>query len=142
MKFAFFLLAAFTLIAVSCSKSGSGKPEISIESINTIIPYNGELDAVLKFTDSKGDLANGTFTAIILNLNQQPPTNLLTDTIVSTIPSFPGNTKGELEFTLPAGNFQEHATENDTLQIKFSATDASGISSDTILSPIIVALYQ
>jgi hypothetical protein len=142
MKFTFFLLAAITLLAVSCSKSGSGKPEISIQSINTIIPYSGELDAVLKFTDKKGDLGNGTFTAIIVNLNQQPPTNLLADTIVSAIPSFPSNTSGQLEFTLPAGNFQEHATQNDTLRIRFSATDASGISSDTILSPIIVALYQ
>ena len=142
MKFIFFLFAGFGFIAFSCKKTGSGKPEISIQSINTVIPYTGELDAVLKFTDKKGDLGNGTFTAIIVNLNQQPPTNLLNDTIVSSIPSFPSNTTGQLEFTLPAGNFQEHATQNDTLKIKFFAIDASGISSDTITSPLIVALYQ
>ena len=144
MKFIFFICTIFFLLSTSCTKSSSGKPVITIQSINTVIPYNGELDAYLKFTDSKGGLSGGSFTTIIKNLNQAPisPGDSLTDSITSIIPNFPNTHTGQLEFTLPANSFHEHATQNDTVQLKFFATDAAGVGSDTVLSPVIVVLYQ
>ena len=143
MKFTLFLITIVSLAVISCSKNSyTTKPQITIESINTLIPYDGQLDAKLKFTDKQGDLGEGSITAVRIRLNQHPPNDSLADTYVYTIPDFPNKSLGQLEFTLPANSFHEQTTENDTVQIKFSVIDRAGNKSDTILSPVIVALYQ
>jgi hypothetical protein len=143
MKFYFFLLASISLLAISCNKNSyTTKPQISIESITTVVPLNGEFDAKLKYTDKQGDLGNGIFNAVRISLNQQPPTDSLASEFSSPIPNFNNKSLGELEFTLPPGSLSEHTTQNDTLQFQFSVTDRAGNTSDTITSPVIVVLYQ
>jgi hypothetical protein len=142
MKTIYLLLFSMMIFIAACSKSNSGKPVISIESINSVIPLNGELDAKLKFTQSNGQLSNGTFTAIRNRLNQQPAANPSADTIVSTIPTFPNESKGEFLFTLDYSYLHESDIENDTIQFKFAVTDNAGNTSDTVTTGQIVILYQ
>jgi hypothetical protein len=144
MKFLIFLSLLIVLIFVSCGKGLTTKPQISIESINTLIPVNGQLQAKLKFTDKQGDLGGGTFTAVRVRMNILPfPTADSLNTIYpDSIPDFPNNSKGEFEFDLDASVFQEQTLRNDSLVLKFVVTDRAGNMSDTVTSPLIVALYQ
>jgi hypothetical protein len=144
MKFLVFLSLLLVIIFVSCGKGLTTKPQISIESINTLIPVNGQLQAKLKFSDKQGDLGGGTFTAVRVRMNLLPfPTADSLNTIYQdSIPDFPNNSKGEFEFDLDASVFQEQTLRNDTLVLKFIVTDRAGNMSDTLTSPLIVALYQ
>jgi hypothetical protein len=145
MKISFFLTGALVLLTFGCSKNQAGStPQISIESINTVIPVGGELDATFKFTQKSGNLSNGTFVAIRNRLNQQqlPEGTGSADTLTGPIPTFPNKSNGEFDFTLPYSYLNESTTENDTILFKFAVVDASGNKSDTITSPIIVILYQ
>jgi hypothetical protein len=144
MKAFIFTAIAIGIIFVSCGKGNASKPQISIESITTLIPVNGEFDTKLKFTDKQGDLGGGTFVALRVRLNTQPfpPADSLATSYQDTIPSFPNSSTGQFEFTLDAGRFQEQTQRNDTLLMKFVVIDRGGNASDTITSPMIVALYQ
>jgi hypothetical protein len=141
MKRIVILSPVLFLLYVSCSKNSyTTKPQISIESINTTIAHDGQLNAMLKFTDKQGDLGGGTFTAIIVSLNQQPPINALIDTLPETVPSFPNHSLGEFQYTLDASRLEQHTTQNDTLKMRFCVVDRAGNASDTITSPLIVVL--
>ena len=136
------ILITMTIAAPSCSKSGSsGKPKISIKSINTTIQPGEDLDADLNFTNAN-DLAQGTLVVIRIRTNQIPPQNPIGgDTIFAILPSYGGVDKGELEYTQPYQgylHFDDHI--NDTLIFKFAVIDASNHSSDTISSPKVIAL--
>ena len=144
MKFLIFLTLLTVIIFVSCGKGLTTKPQISIETINTIIPNNGEFNATLKFSDKQGDLGGATLTAIIVPTNKLPPPGGVADTttIMDTIPSFPNSPKGEFLVTLPWSSFHQQVIRNDTCFMQFFVTDRAGNKSDTIKSPQIVALYQ
>jgi hypothetical protein len=144
MKLLFFLSLAAFIVFISCGKKYTTKPQISLESITTVIAFDGTMDAKLKFTDKQGDLGGGTFIAIRKRLNQfpLPSGDSLVDMYLDTIPSFPNYSNGEFEYTLPANFFQEYQFQNDTLIMKFAVVDRAGNKSDTISSPVIVALYQ
>lgn len=144
MKFIVFATLITSIFFASCGKGLTTKPQISIESINTVIPVDGQLDAKLKFTDKQGDLGGGTFTAIRVRMNTlaAPPGDSLPDTILDSIPNFPNNSVGEFEFTLDANSFHEQIFRNDSVVMKFVVIDRAGNKSDTVTSPLIVALYQ
>jgi hypothetical protein len=145
MKISFFLVGALVIGFLSCKKDQyKSVPQISIESINTVIPVGGELDAKFQFTQKNGNLSNGTFIAIRNRLNQQqlPPGTGSADTLTGPIPSFPNKNEGEFDFSLPYSYLNESQTQNDTIEFKFAVVDAGGNKSDTITSPIIVILYQ
>lgn len=143
MKLMSFLIPVVLITVVSCNKTNSGsKPQISIVSVNTTVVRGGQMDVRLKFTSKSANLSGGSFTSIRTRLNQRPPTNISgRDTLPNTIPSFPNQTQGELEYVLPyVGYLTATAHENDTLVFKFFAIDAAGHSSDTISSPKIIII--
>lgn len=147
MKSLIILIPALLLLfVVSCSKNNSSsKPQISIKSINTLIPAGGSLNAIIDFKSNSGNLGRGTFLAIRNRLNQipLPPGTSSGDTVRGPIPDFPDQNKGEFQFNIGWAEFLHQSdAENDTIVLKFAAIDRSGKSSDTIVSPKIVILYQ
>ncbi|MHA4807757.1 hypothetical protein ACX0G9_06610 [Flavitalea flava] len=145
MKSLIILIPAFLLIVVSCSKSNSSsKPQITIKSINTLIPVGGSLDVKLDFNTKAGNMSGGQFIAIRNRLNQNPlpPGTGQADTITNPIPSFPDQNKGEFEFHLDYSALHQSDVENDTIVLKFAAISRDKVSSDTIVSPKIVILFQ
>jgi hypothetical protein len=127
--------------AGSCSKSGGGKPKISIASINNPIQPDEDLDVNLKFSNGS-NLSGGWLLVIRTRVNQIPPINTIGgDTLLLQLPTYSGTDKGEFEFTQPYQSylhFDDHI--NDTLIFKFAAIDANGDSSDIISSPKIVSI--
>ena len=146
MKIHHFVLSASIMILVAaCNKSKyETKPQIHIESINTLIPVGGSMQAKLSFTQQDGKLGQGTFIAIRNRLNQLPlpPGTAGADTLVSPIPEFPDKNQGEIQFTLDYSYLHESDVENDTIMFKFAVVDRVGNKSDTINSEKIVVLYQ
>ena len=144
MKIRHFLLcvSAFLVIAACNKNKYQTKPQITIESINTLIPVEGSLQATLKFTQQDGKLGQGTFIAIRNRLNQTPlpPGTEPADTLVSQIPEFPDKNEGEIQFTLDYSFLHEGDVEPDTIILKFAVVDRVGNASDTISSAKIVVL--
>ncbi|HTI09660.1 MAG TPA: hypothetical protein VL832_13920 [Puia sp.] len=138
---AFLLITFFTVAVVSCSKNNSGsRPKIVLKSINTQIPPGGGLNAVFDFTQGSAELANGTFAAIRIRLNQipLPPGTTSADTLNNPIPEFPAQNKGQFQFQLDYNFLHQSDVYNDTIIFKFAAIDVAGKSSDTLTSPQIV----
>jgi hypothetical protein len=144
MKIWYFVIGGSLIIALSqCSKSGSGgKPSITMESINSIVPVGGTMKATLKFTQSNGLLSGGTFIAIRNRLNQDPlpPADVGVDTLIGPIPGFPDKNQGQFEYTLDYSYLHQSDAENDTLNFRFAVIDREGNNSDTINSGIVVVL--
>ena len=129
-----------TLIILSCNKNNSGKPSISLESVNSTVQPNDSMRALFKFS-SGGALGNGYFYSIRTRLNQVPPTDSTSsDTIQLPIPAFSGNS-GEFRLALPwNGYLSETAGQNDSLTFKFYVVTTGNVSSDTVGSPEIIIL--
>jgi hypothetical protein len=146
MKIRFFRIPLLlTVVLVSCNKDQYQiNPQISIESINSVVPVGGELDAILKFTQKNSVLSGGVFTAIRNRLNQQPlPIGQgSADTTTYTVPSYPDQNQGQFELVLPYTYLNESSNENDTIMFKFVVADREGRVSDTAYSGQIVILYQ
>jgi hypothetical protein len=150
MKIGSFLIPAVlvalittTLVAVSCNKNNSGKPTLSLASINTTVQVNDSMRVTFKFTGG-GQISNGYLWSIRNRVNVNPLTNQSGgDTINFQLPSFSGNS-GEIYFSLPwQGYLSETATENDTFFFKFYVQNAdTTMTSDTVNSPQVVVLYQ
>lgn len=130
-----------TFIAVSCKKSGGGKPTIKLESITTTVQPNDSMIAMFKFGGASA--SNGYFYSIRVRLNQAPVTNQAgPDTIPNPIPSYNANS-GEYRYVLDWGDYlSETANQNDTMVFKFFVLTADSISSDTITSPQIIIVNQ
>jgi hypothetical protein len=136
------ILTSMTLAGLSCSKTGGGKPSLSIESINNPIQAGENLDVKLKFTNGS-NLSGGTLVVFRHRVNQIPPINNISssDTLPVILPTYSGVDKGELEFVQPYNGYLHYDDHiNDTLIFRFAVIDASGHSSDTIASGKIVSL--
>jgi hypothetical protein len=139
-------LIVTTLIVVSCNKNNSGKPTLSLESINTTVQANDSMRVTFKFTGG-GQISNGLFWSIRNRINVNPLTNQSgSDTINFTLPSFSGNS-GQIYFSLPwNGYLNETSSENDTFLFKFfvqnADTSVTTLTSDTVKSPQVVVLFQ
>jgi hypothetical protein len=144
MKFLIFPALLILIIFISCGKGLTTKPQITITSISTLVAVNGQFEAKFKFSDKQGDLGGGTFSALRVRKNLLPPPtgDSLPDTYMDSIPSFPNTSTGEFDFTLDANSFHEQTLRNDSLIMKFVVIDRAGNKSDTVTSPLIVALYQ
>lgn len=139
------MLTVMIQLMLSCNKSKfQTKPQIRIISVNTLVPVNGDIDAIMEFTQKNGRLGNGTFTSIRNRLNQQPllPGEANADTVILPIPDFPDKNQGQFQFTPGYAYLHESSEENDTFQFKFSVVDRVGNQSDTITTPTIVVIYQ
>jgi hypothetical protein len=144
MKFIVFATLITPVFLASCGKSLTTKPQLTIQSITTVIPVNGEFNATIKFEDKQGDVGGGTFASVIVPTNVLPPPSgiQLPSIILDTVPDFPNNSTGQILVTLPANSFEQQTLRNDTLIMKFAVTDRAGNKSDTVTSQMIVALYQ
>jgi hypothetical protein len=147
MKFTFSLIAIATVtLIISCGKSSyTTKPQITVESITSIVPFGGNLEAKIQYTQKTGDLGDGTLIAIRNRLNVNPPRgsgNSSPDSLTYSIPSFPNTKKGEIDFTLEYDYLNQGHLDNDTIVFKFAVIDAAGNKSDTITSNKIVILSQ
>jgi hypothetical protein len=151
MKLGSFLIPAVllalittTLVVIGCSKNNSGKPTLSLVSINTTVQAYDSLRITFKFTGGN-NVSNGTLWSIRDRINQLPVTNGSgDDTVPFPLPSFSGGS-GQIYLSLPwQGYLNETATQNDTLFFKFYVQEAndSSMVSDTVYSPQIVVLYQ
>jgi hypothetical protein len=139
-------LIVTTLVVISCNKNNSGKPTLSIESINTTVQANDSMRVTFKFTGGS-QISNGLFWSIRNRINVNQLTNQSgSDTINFSLPAFSGNS-GQIYFSLPwNGYLNETSTENDTFLFKFfvqnADTSVTTLTSDTAKSPQIVVLYQ
>jgi hypothetical protein len=146
MKFRSLIL--FCLIALglfACNKDKyQTKPQISLTSINSLVPVNGDIDAILQFTQKNGRLGQGTFSSIRVRLNQDPllPGEGNADTVVLPIPDFPDKNQGQFQFTPGYSYLHESGSENDTFLFKFSVVDRVGNKSDTLTTGKVVVLFQ
>jgi hypothetical protein len=146
MKISYFRIPALlAIVLVSCKKDQyQTNPQITMESINSIVPVGGELDAKFNFTQKNSVLSGGVFTAIRTRLNQQPlPIGTgSADTTTYAVPSYPDQNQGQFELVLPYTYLNESNTENDTILFKFVVADREGRVSDTVTTGNIVILYQ
>jgi hypothetical protein len=136
-------LITTTLVVVSCTKNNSGKPTLSLVSINTTVQANDSLRITFKFTGG-ATINNGLMWSIRDRINVNPATNLSGgDTVNFQLPSFSG-ASGQIYLSLPwQGYLNETATENDTFLFKFFVQNAdTTMTSDTVNSPQIIVLYQ
>ncbi len=139
-------LIVTTLVVISCNKNNSGKPTLSIESINTTVQANDSMRVTFKFTGGS-QISNGLFWSIRNRINVNQLTNQSgSDTINFSLPAFSGNS-GQIYFSLPwNGYLNETSTENDTFLFKFfvqnADTSVTTLTSDTAKSPQIIVLYQ
>jgi hypothetical protein len=135
----------FLFVMANCNKSKyQTKPQITIQSINTQIPFNGSMQANLHFTQKDGKLSQGIFISIRNRVNQTPlpPGTGSADTVVGVIPQFPDLDQGDFQFTLDYISLHESDVENDTFVFKFAVIDRVGNKSDTISSPKVVVERQ
>jgi hypothetical protein len=141
---ALFLVSVVTLsVALSCSKSNSGSPTLSLESISSPVQVNDSMRAHFKFTGGS-IISNGFFWSIRTRQNLAPATDTSGgDTVSFQLPSFSGNS-GEISFSLPwQGYLNETATQNDTFIFRFYVKSADSTKiSDTVTSPKIIVLYK
>lgn len=144
MKIRYLVLPVLLVFLLSqCSKSDNGgKPTISMQSVNSVIPVGGAMQAKINFTQSNGLLSQGIFIAIRTRLNEigLPPDLEGADTLISQIPEFPDKNQGEFQYTLDYNYLHQSDQENDTINFKFAVIDRAGNKSDTISSGTIVVI--
>ena len=139
-----FLITACAIAACSKDKFKT-VPQVSIDSYNTkVVGTDQTLNINVKFTDKEGDLSNGKFVYIQqrTNLRPPPPNTGYPDSVINTIPTFPDNTQGDFQVSLPWRFLHLSDLENDTLVFRFVVVDRAGNKSDTLNSDQIVILRQ
>ena len=139
----FIVFVVTASVALSCKKSNSNTPTLSLESISSLVQPNDSMRAHFKFTGG-GTISNGFFWSIRKRLNQDQATDTSGgDTVSFQLPTFSGNS-GEITFSLPwQGYLSETAMENDTFMFKFYVKSPDSTkTSDTVISPKIIVLFQ
>ena len=143
-RFFFFLAIAACLL--SCGKDKfQTKPQIEIKSINgQILPLNAVMNVYMSFTDKEGDIGQGKLVYSFLRLNRRPlPTGITyLDSIQVDIPKFPNKSLGEMQLNLKYSDLHKSSIENDTIKLRFVATDKAGHRSDTLTTDRLVILYR
>ncbi len=142
------ILLMFIVVVVifACSKDNfQTRPMITIAGYNsTIINANQQLQINLKYTDKQGDIGGGAYFIYRIRLNQKPLSsavdNIQADTIISTIPAMPNESKGQLIVSLEHSYLLQSTTENDTMIFKIAVSDIAGNKSDTLTTDKIVAV--
>ena len=141
-----FILFLPVCLLFACGKdSFETKPQMEIDAYNTkTLPPNADLVINLKFTDKEGDLTNGQFTYLPVRLNRRglPPSVPNYSPVNVPIPEFNDHNKGEFELKVQWKFLHKSDRENDTIRIKFIATDRAGNISDTVESDQLVILSQ
>src|SRR5260221_12307105 len=99
-----------SLVIFSCSKSGSGKPQITLTSIDkNPVKLNDSLVAHFKF--SGGSVADGAFISIRNRINQTPASDASSnDTLANPIPDLEGTSKREFRYALHTNGYLSVST--------------------------------
>lgn len=139
------LMLIVVFVIVACSKDKfQTRPMITIAGYNSkIINTNQQLQINLNYTDKEGDIGGGGYFIYRIRLNQKPLSavdNIQADTIISTIPAMPNESKGQLTVSLDYSYLLQSTTESDTMIFKIAITDLAGNKSDTLTTDKIVAL--
>lgn len=151
MKFRHFLITAITILIISCKKDGGNGISLKVESVSSnFVPLNGSLRVVLNFTDNGGNPIDSVYMKKIrINQDTLAPDNMLSDTFYLTPPSYPGNTKGQIQLDLDYTNYLKYAIsppqignppqdENDSLILRFAVKDNANNKSDTVSTGLVV----
>lgn len=146
MKFRLIIAAVLVFTFIACNKDKfQTKPTINIKSINTeIVPQNGTFIITLECTDKEGDVEDSLI-LIKKRLNRRVVTTVR-DTLRFKIPTFPANSRTEIEAVLDYQNILSALNppnipgsnplqrELDTLVLRMAVRDKAGNTSDTIES--------
>ena len=146
MKFRLIIAAVLVFTFIACNKDKfQTKPTISIKSINTeVVPQNGTFIITLECTDKEGDVEDSLI-LIKKRLNKRVVTTVR-DTLRFKIPTFPANSRTEIEAVLDYQNILSALNppnipgsnplqrELDTLVLRMAVRDKAGNTSDTIES--------
>ena|ERR1700729_821300 len=149
MKIRYFLLASSILITIiSCKKDG-GALSIKLQSVSSnIVPVGGDLSITLQFTSTGSPIDSIFMNRFRINQDSASVPTVTTESVI--IPaSYPGATKGQLQFDLEYNLFLTTAVtpptfgnppqnESDSLIFKFVAKDADNHVSDTVTTGLIV----
>jgi hypothetical protein len=130
------------LIAISCNKTSSGKPTLSLESVNTTVQNGDSMRVRFKFTDGPA-ISNNNLSWIRHRVNDTVCTTSASgsDTTGYQLPTFSAQT-GEIYLSLPwQGGLRYGCDQNDTLVFRFFITNANDSAiTDTVTTPKIVIL--
>ncbi|HRE38883.1 MAG TPA: hypothetical protein PK092_10600 [Chitinophagaceae bacterium] len=146
MKFRLIIAAVLVFTFIACNKDKfQTKPTISIKSINTeVVPQNGTFIITLECTDKEGDVEDSLI-LIKKRLNRRVVATVR-DTLRFKIPTFPANSRTEIEAVLDYQNILSALNppnipgsnplqrELDTLVLRMAVRDKAGNTSDTIES--------
>jgi hypothetical protein len=154
MKLSFFVVSAFVVIMVACSKDKfQTKPTISVKSINgDFVPLNGTFILTLECTDKEGDVQDSVI-IIKRRLNKRKVATLR-DTLRYKFPVFPKSTRTQVQATLDYQSILSASNppfipgssparrEVDTLILRLAVRDNAGNTSDTVESQVIYVFRQ
>ena len=139
-------MLAIAACIVACGKDKfQTKPQIEIKSIyGQILPLNAVMQIQMSFTDKEGDIGGGKLVYSFQRLNKRPlPTGIsYLDSIQVDVPKFPSKSLGEMQLNLKYSDLHKSSIENDTLKLRFVATDKAGHRSDTLITDRLVILYR
>lgn len=139
-------IAAVLFLFAGCDKdSFETKPQITLESLKPdVVPPNGNLQILLKYTDKEGDLGEGNIwiQKQFLHVRTLPPPTK-TDSFSTKTVTFPDTPEGEIQINIPWAFLVEFpGVIPDTLQLRLVVTDVKGNSSDTLVTDKVVVLKQ
>ncbi|HEX4849213.1 MAG TPA: hypothetical protein VFV08_00335 [Puia sp.] len=141
-----YLLAFFLFTTVACNKNGNGDLTLKIKSVSTNDVAVGQpMEIIFDFTEKSSVI--DTLWLLKIRINQHVTTTIR-DTIPYTIPSYPKNSKGQLQLDLDYQNdiisavsppqIDSTHSESDSLIMKFVAKDLDNNTSDTAVTGLIV----
>lgn len=148
MKKNLVLVSLFVLV-IACNKDKfQTKPQISLKSITEYVPKQGQLLAVIHYTDKEGDIQDTLF-AIQQRINiRGRATGLLASYPIPK--NMPDNSQGDINLTLnwgqhltsftdiPVPGAGQNAKEPDSLIFRFVLKDKANNVSDTLVSPLVI----
>ncbi len=157
------LCLCLLILAFGCSKDKySVSPGLRIKSYTANVPFNGDFNAVLVYSQKNGKLNGDSLLVIRHRYNQTPPTiepsdTFFTQLLVGGDPAnpdvdIPATNYAEFHFTLPYTVLHtidheiiidgDTTKESDSLDLAFVLTDLSGRASDTVKTGKIVVKNQ
>ena len=162
MRLRYPLCFCLFIIAFGCSKDKySVKPSLRIKSYTAEVPFNGNFNAVLVYSQKNGKLDGDSLLVIRRRYNQTPPSTQPSDTFFTQLivgdPSnpdvtIPASDYAEFHFSLPYTVLHtidnliivngDTTKESDSLDLGFVLTDLSGRASDTVRTGRIVVKNQ
>lgn len=142
-------ISFITLMLLSACRKDSDQnwPILTLKEINgTHVPPNSQTEIVIEFEDGDGDLSEGKIYLFRYRTNIRPipnPENFdRTDELIKTVPKFPERKNGEILITLGYNEFlDEDPNDSDTMYFKIVAEDKSGNLSDTLTTPVVIAVH-